>query len=341
MNMLDEGENSGMSIQPAKRRRGRPRKDANLKVAEAAPTAGSEGGTAYLSQRANRTKGTECMVGQAVTGFIEATFDSGYLLTVRIGNSNTNLRGVVFKPGHCVPITAENDIAPHAQMIRRSDVRFPVNNQGRSPGPGVHMQTAAVVPSKRKHAPVPQVSTVASVARHQQTSDIDVHVVEPLSMLPPGRALPVGQVFVAAQPYPNCQLGSEQYDDGSFNKDNSEVGQDENHNPKTTTGIDTQKTSQASDTVTEDAAEESLKSSPENSNVVSEDETGNTYEPFPTESSHIEPLFNYGTGRMTELLKALQENSKERQMRFAEQPPSEIHETSTRDSVPEKQGSIP
>ncbi|KAH6768008.1 AT hook motif-containing protein, partial [Perilla frutescens var. frutescens] len=206
MNMLDERENSGMSIQPAKRKRGRPRKDAHLiKQAEAARTPVSEGGTAHLSQRANRTKGTECMVGQAVTGFIEATFDSGYLLTVRIGNSNTNLRGVVFKPGHCVPITAENDIAPHAQMIRRSDVRFPADNPGPSPGRGVHMQTAAVVPSKRKHAPVPQVSPAppvpATYPSGSQTSDIDVHMVEPLSMLPPGRAIPVGQVFAAAQPY--------------------------------------------------------------------------------------------------------------------------------------------
>lgn len=41
----------------------------------------------------------EIMIGQTVTGVVEATFDAGYLLAVRIGNSNITLRGAVFKPG--------------------------------------------------------------------------------------------------------------------------------------------------------------------------------------------------------------------------------------------------
>ncbi|XP_057809815.1 protein METABOLIC NETWORK MODULATOR 1-like [Salvia miltiorrhiza] len=315
MNLLDEGESSGLLIQPAKRRRGRPRKDASLKPAGAAHTPGSEGGIAYLSQRTNRTRETECMVGQAVTGFVEATFDSGYLLTVRIGNSSTNLRGVVFKPGHCAPITAENDVAPHAQMIRRSDVRFTFENQSQSPGLGIDMRTsAAVVPSKHKHAPpgrapaAPSVSAVAPVAPQPIThasydnGDADVHMVEPLSMLPP-----VGQVFVPMQPYPSCQVapGIQQRDDGSFHKG-------------TPIDIDAKSPSQTSDT----KIMESLKSSPENSAVVSEQDTPGGNEPFLIESSHTEPLFNYGTGRMTELLKALQENSKETRVQIDKQPTS-------------------
>lgn len=334
-----------MSVQPAKRRRGRPRKDPSLKQVEAAHTPGSEGGIAYLSQRANRTRGTECMVGQAVTGFIEATFDSGYLLTVRIGNSSINLRGVVFKPGHCVPITAENDVAPHAQMIRRSDVRFTVENQGQSPGLGIGMQTGGVVSSKRKHAPprtaraVPQPVSGSQASHH---GDADVHMVEPLSMLPPGRSIRAGQVFVAMQSYPSCQVapGSPRNNGGLSNKGTSEVVQNENHKTKTTTtDIDIQGTSQTSDTRIEDA-EESLKSSTENS----EQEIEDTNEPFPTESSHREPLFNYGAGRMTELLKA-QENSKERQVQMAGQPASatqvEFHETAMGESVPRNQASVP
>lgn len=277
-----------MSVQPAKRRRGRPRKDSSLKQAEDAQTPGSEGGTAYLSQRGNRTKGTECMVGQAVTGFIEATFDSGYLLSVRIGNSNINLRGVVFKPGHCVPITAENDVAPHAQMIRRSDIRFTVENQGWSPGLGMGMQTGGVVRSKRKHAPrrtapaVPQPIGGSQASHH---GDADVHVVEPLSMLPPGQSIPAGQVFAAMQSYPGCQVapGSQQHNDGLSNKGTSEVEQSKNQMPKTATTD----------------AEESLKSSTESS----EQEIEDTNESFPTDFLHREPLFGYGVGRMTELLK--------------------------------------
>ncbi|XP_057540408.1 protein METABOLIC NETWORK MODULATOR 1 [Amaranthus tricolor] len=70
-------------------------------------------------------------VGQLVTGVIEATFDAGYLLSVRIGDSETSLRGVVFKPGHYVPVSAENDVAPSLQMIQRNEVPFPSGNQGR------------------------------------------------------------------------------------------------------------------------------------------------------------------------------------------------------------------
>lgn len=338
-----------MVIQPAKRKRGRPRKDASLKQAEAARMPGSEGRTAYPSQRASRTRGPECVMGEAVTGFVESTFGSGYLLNVRIGNSKTYMRGVVFKPGHCAPITAENDVAPHLPMIRRSNVCFTVEKQGQS-----HMQTAAVVPSKRKRAlvtapskrkrapvPVPPVTTVATVALQPATypnelqvsdyEDLDVHMVEPLSILPPGRDIPVGQVFVPALTYPSCEAGSEQYDDGS-------VGQDKNHKPETATDIDTQGTSRALEALIE-GAEELLKSSPENSAL---DETGINYEPFLTESVHIEPMINYGAGRMTELLKAFEDNSSERQLHFAEPPPSfELHETPTTATSDSVQGSVP
>ncbi|KAL1556009.1 hypothetical protein AAHA92_11680 [Salvia divinorum] len=313
MNLIDEGESSAMFVQAAKRRRGRPRKYPSLKQAKAAHTPSSEGGTAYLSQRADRTRETECMVGQPITGVVEATFDSGYLLTVRIANSSTNLRGVVFKPGHCAPITAQNDVAPHVQMIRRSDVHFNFKNQSQTP----------VVPSKRKYAPpargpaAPPVSSVAPVAPQPisypngsqdcNNGDADVHMVEPLSMLPPGQSIPVGQVCVPLQPYPSCHVapGSKQHDNGSFNKD-------------TPTDIIAKSSSQTSDT----KLEESLKSSPENPASVSELDTGSGNEPFLTETPRTEPLCNYGAGRMTELLKVLQENSKETRVQVDEQPAS-------------------
>ncbi|EPS68414.1 hypothetical protein M569_06357, partial [Genlisea aurea] len=66
------------------------------------------------------TNGTESMIGRRVTGFVEATFDAGYVLSLRIGESDSSLRGLVFKPGCIVPITEANDIAPHLPMIQRS-----------------------------------------------------------------------------------------------------------------------------------------------------------------------------------------------------------------------------
>ncbi|KAL2944570.1 putative high mobility group B protein 11, partial [Bienertia sinuspersici] len=135
-----------------KRKRGRPRKDRsqdtvkstlvlpkmdqNQNHGEGAPVPpGFEGvnGNQPPPSVDTTTKSNkeESAVGQVVTGVIEAVFDAGYLLAVRIGDSNTSLRGIVFKPGHYVPVSAENDVAPNLQMIQRNEVPFPLGKQGR------------------------------------------------------------------------------------------------------------------------------------------------------------------------------------------------------------------
>lgn len=123
---------------PVKRRRGRPRKDPSQGVTRRM--------SAQMSSGLDRVSGTKSfqldavedsyngVVGQPVTGVVESSFDAGYLLSVRIGNSGTNLRGVVFKPGHYIPISAENDVAPHVQMIRRNEISLPLVNQASSRG---------------------------------------------------------------------------------------------------------------------------------------------------------------------------------------------------------------
>ncbi|GMH24349.1 hypothetical protein Nepgr_026192 [Nepenthes gracilis] len=65
------------------------------------------------------------MVGREVSGVIESAFDAGYLVSIRVSNSDTHLRGVVFEAGQYVPVTAENDVAPHVEMVRRNEVPFP------------------------------------------------------------------------------------------------------------------------------------------------------------------------------------------------------------------------
>ncbi|KAK9084845.1 hypothetical protein Sjap_025256 [Stephania japonica] len=62
------------------------------------------------------------MVGQVVSGVLDGSFDAGYLLTVRVGDTNTILRGVVFAPGLSVPVSGANDVAPHVKMLKRFDV---------------------------------------------------------------------------------------------------------------------------------------------------------------------------------------------------------------------------
>ncbi|KAL7087906.1 hypothetical protein ACP275_13G097000 [Erythranthe tilingii] len=306
MSQVNEVETSGgpSSVQSAKRRRGRPRKDsvqANILPADVAPS----------SEGVHQTARPECVVvGQAVTGVIEATFDSGYLLNVKIGDSDTTLRGVVFKTGHYVPVTAANDVAPHVQMVKRNDVPFNVDN------PAVR-QTSALVPSKRKYAPrktaasspavrppVGEGSSVGPVgAEASEDGDKEVvYVVEPLSMV-----LPSGdQVFVAAKTNPSHRVAEQEVDHGLSNE-GTEVGQEDK--PKTM--IDNSGNSKTSDmeVEVEVEVEEVVKPLAKDSGIVCG--------PVVDESPLAEPLVDQGSGRMTELL---QETATETEVQGDEAP---------------------
>lgn len=139
MNQLDRVNSSNAPPNnPVKRSRGRPRKDQSLKRRVVAPMPpgfeakanGNQPHQLHVIDNAN-----DVMVGQTVTGVVQAAFDSGYLLTVRIGNSNVSLSGIVFKPGDYVPISKENDVAPNVRTIRRNEVSFPMENQTRKRRP--------------------------------------------------------------------------------------------------------------------------------------------------------------------------------------------------------------
>ncbi|KAL8144199.1 hypothetical protein V2J09_017231 [Rumex salicifolius] len=64
------------------------------------------------------------MVGQPVNGVIEATFEAGYFISIRIGNSESILRGVVLKPGHCLPPSFGKDLGPQIEMASGNAVPF-------------------------------------------------------------------------------------------------------------------------------------------------------------------------------------------------------------------------
>ncbi|XP_021755766.1 uncharacterized protein LOC110720969 isoform X1 [Chenopodium quinoa] len=138
-----------LSDASVKRKRGRPRKersenpgkthlprkrDQNQNHGEGAPVPPGfeevDGNQKPPSANTVKSNKEDSVIGQIVTGVIEAVFDAGYLLSVRVGDSDTSLRGIVFKPGHYVPVSAENDVAPSLQMIRRNEVPFPSRNQG-------------------------------------------------------------------------------------------------------------------------------------------------------------------------------------------------------------------
>ena len=74
----------------------------------------------------NSTESQGSFVGQTVSGVLNGSFDAGFLLTVKVGNTDTVMQGFVFKEGLSTPITEANDIAPNVKFIRRDDtVRLP------------------------------------------------------------------------------------------------------------------------------------------------------------------------------------------------------------------------
>ncbi|XP_022716909.1 uncharacterized protein LOC111275681 [Durio zibethinus] len=377
---------------PLKRKRGRPRKfpKHNLNQGETIQTPnhaenthippGYEGVNGNQPHQANPINDSnDVMVGQAVYGVIEAAFDAGYLLTVRVGNSDTTLRGVIFKPGHYVPVSPENDVAPNVQMIRRNEIPFPrerneqhinshrigsahpfsepavanqvprarASNLGGSKRKHVQLVTTqytsplmsrgSVVPVVLKPAGLPngesvadQPSVVASQPTHlvaskgkqvSEASDTS-NGAAPTNQMPT-----VGNQMLPTQP----QSGNHTVPKGiqsetvSFNQPPAEVLQEKE--AKSMTGMPFEKL------LTEVMKRIQVPSQPldaqggnltvKNSGHNQEDDQPLSIEPLqavqPAHSSVLKPE-NFRTGKMTELLQAVQENMRENQASRTEEP---------------------
>lgn len=114
---------------PIKRKRGRPRKDDSQVQGESSPVMPGSDCMKKNKQIVGASNAAiDDMVGQVVSGVIEGSFDAGYLLNVKVGDTDTQLRGVVFLPGRFTPITAANDVAPNARMYKRKEIPIPVQN---------------------------------------------------------------------------------------------------------------------------------------------------------------------------------------------------------------------
>ncbi|XP_068668699.1 uncharacterized protein [Aristolochia californica] len=148
--MMSQEHQGANSVTPevlsGKRKRGRPRKDDSVDMT------GISGSDVAKRNRRRRVDSSDCtdtaLVGQVVSGVLDGSFDAGYLLTVRVGETGTVLRGVVFEPGLSVPISAVNDVAPHIKMIRRNEVTSPLNQVpslavGQNPSKLLHVNEAA------------------------------------------------------------------------------------------------------------------------------------------------------------------------------------------------------
>lgn len=141
---------------PPKRKQGRPRKNhALLPLGEksAIPQKPDGRGRKPRRKKCDLTWPTDsCFIGQQVHGVLDGSFDAGYLLTVRVGDSQTVLRGVVFEPSLSVSISKSNDIAPDVKFSWRNELILPPLHQPVA-------LTSPVVSS-----PVPQLPAVCSTA---------------------------------------------------------------------------------------------------------------------------------------------------------------------------------
>lgn len=67
---------------------------------------------------------TSTPIGRQVTGVVDGMFDMGFLVSVRIGESDAIYPGVVFGPGLIIPLSETNDIAPNVgYTARKLDVK--------------------------------------------------------------------------------------------------------------------------------------------------------------------------------------------------------------------------
>uniref|UniRef100_A0A5B6YRX1 AT hook motif-containing protein n=1 Tax=Davidia involucrata TaxID=16924 RepID=A0A5B6YRX1_DAVIN len=358
---------------PVKRKRGRPRKDQRLDRGESARVPpGSEGLNRNQPRQVDPIDdASDGMVGQAVTGVVEVALDAGYLLTVRIGHSETCLRGIVFKPGHYVPVSAENDVAPHVQMIRRNEIHLPTKNgtsmrghnsrsrerneqhvnlrgneialllngsltanQVRRPVP----RTANMMTSKGKRVPSVAAPAVPPVGSRGTVVPVILQPVNLLNGLPPANQVtPVaspGAHLVPTKIVASQGLSTQpQNEIGPFHQGTPEVLGEE-ATPMKLTGVSTpdeikervQISSLSSETHIENS-KAAGKASAEESGLSPEGGIGNMNEPLDIEPLQAirfdvhnqsaavpKPLENNRTGRMTELLLALQENMTENEI---------------------------
>ncbi|KAL2483963.1 uncharacterized protein Fot_45407 [Forsythia ovata] len=159
---------------PAKRKRGRPRKDGDITRNGTLQSTATPIPESMKKVEKDEVNLKDCsvsnMTGQNVYGVIDGSFDAGYFITVRIGNNGTPLRGVVFLPGKFTPITAANDVAPQAKMYQRTEI----------PNPEMDYQNRV---NDNDITPRPKIVVVPSLVDVKRPS-MDIRPVEPCKTLP-------------------------------------------------------------------------------------------------------------------------------------------------------------
>lgn len=140
------------------------------------------------SDGSNPAESEKPFIGQEVHGIVDGSFDAGYLLTVKVGDSPLVLRGLVFEPGLSVPLSKVNDIAPKVKAtIRDQQVVFPTPMQ-----PNAHILPAAAGSSPASSSATGMPSTHSQDPAATNSRDIDFREGQAPSVAEEGQFLPAG-----------------------------------------------------------------------------------------------------------------------------------------------------
>lgn len=113
----------------AKKKRGRPRKSDTVLLPGEITALGvtppydgkSKKHRTTDTDGSHSSHGNGSLVGQPVHGVLDGSFDAGYLITVRVGDTDTIFHGVVFGPGLSIPPSKITDIAPKVKGTKREE----------------------------------------------------------------------------------------------------------------------------------------------------------------------------------------------------------------------------
>lgn len=112
---IDQPNQVSSSSLTNKRKRGRPRRGDSQTQQPVNPPVST-----YIDKN---------LIGQAVSGVVEGSFEAGYFLNVKVADTEKQLRGIVFLPEKVAPVTPATDLFPEAKMYAREDIPITSINQ--------------------------------------------------------------------------------------------------------------------------------------------------------------------------------------------------------------------
>ncbi|KAI5057793.1 hypothetical protein GOP47_0027808, partial [Adiantum capillus-veneris] len=119
----------------------------------------------------DETTSSDMNVGQQVHGVVDGMFDAGYLVTVRVGDTETMFRGVVFGPGLSLPLNRDNDVAPKLKRMNHDDDTHDVHV---APSSGTMLKEAEAEAEAATSAPVMSTASTPAAVLHASVDSASI-----------------------------------------------------------------------------------------------------------------------------------------------------------------------